>query len=121
MTSRLLPDKDLIALLCRRCHGESMTDLAKFYSLTEFQVSNIFVTHRETYRNMKVFLGRVPAGQGYFRPTLAVGLWKNCKTCEHEIWTTRPGAAKCHRCRYRVDCKRGTGTDYTTTAWRGAG
>ena len=131
MTARLLHDKDLTALLCRRCYGETIFELARAYDITEFQVSNIFVTHRETYKKMKVFLGRVPAGQGYVRRIFNDGVWRNCVNvksdenlstfwkCDREFWTFSPDVESCTRCDEDID--RQTRKDHTATAWRGLG
>ena len=120
MTARLLPHKELIAMLCRRCYGETPEELAKVYRITAAQVSGLIKTHEEKYKNMQGFLARSPGPRRAHRPKPKPmeGVWRNCLKCDREFFTT-PLWRVCKSCHDGADYQ--GGTDFKTTAWRGAG
>ena len=109
MTSRVLPHKDLVALLCRRCYGESIEDLAKDYCITRPQIISLIQSHGRIYKNMQVFLGRYPrteAAQKRLTPITVI--WRKCKFCLKEFCTESFFIHTCSGCK-------------KTEEWRGAG
>ena len=121
MTARLLPDKDLTALLCRYVYGESPGELAEAYGIKIIQVTSLLGTHRTELKNMKAFLGlpgRRPAKPGP-KPKIIPGLWRKCNRCRKEFWTESRFVRSCDTCHHRADFK--AGADYSTMSWRGAG
>ena len=101
MTSRLLPHKDLIALLCRRCYGESIDSLAAAYLLKRDQVINLLGTNRKAVLQMFQFLTIIP------KTIRADGAWRKCYQCKEMVFThSNRGFHKC---------------DWCKTALRGAG
>lgn len=109
MTARLLPHKELIALLCRRCYGESIKDLAEDYCLTYAQVVGLIDSHGRIYKNMQVFLGRYPRTEAAIkRPTPVKVIWRNCKFCFKEFCTESRFIYTCTKCK-------------KTEEWQGAG
>ncbi len=121
MTARLLPPKDLTAMLCRYCYGETPTELAEAYALTPIQVSALVNTHRDTYRHMQKFLGLQhprPRKQPP-RPKIVPGIWRNCNRCQREFWTESRFIRSCDQCKTRDDWRHGT--DLSTVPLRGMG
>ena len=121
MTARILPPEDLTVLLCRYVHGESPGQLAEAYGIKIIQVTGLLSTHRIKLKNMKAFLGlprRLPAKPGP-KPKIIPGIWRKCNRCQKDFWTESRFVRSCDTCHGRVDFK--DGSDYSTTAWRGAG
>ena len=122
MTARLLPHKDLIALLCRRCYGETIFELAQAYDLKESQVSGLLYTNRKTVQHMLRFLtipihymSRNPPRK--FPPKLIRGIWRKCQRCRGEFWTESRFIRTCESCKHSSDWKSG-GSDFTTSGVR---
>lgn len=109
MTCRLLSHKDLIALLCRRCYGESMDDLATAYEINRSQVVSLIQSHGGIYKNMQKFLGRHPRVENA-RETIAPIkiIWRKCKFCFKDFATNSRFIYTCDPCK-------------KTEEWRGAG
>ena len=121
MTARLLPHKDLIALLCRYAHGESPSKLAEAYGIKIIQVTSLLGTHRDKLKDMTAFLGlprRLPAKPGP-KPEVIPGLWRKCNRCQKDFFTESRFVRSCDTCHHRADFK--AGADHSTMSWRGAG
>ena len=115
----LLQRDDLIPLLCRRCYGESIEDLAEAYGLEHEQVVGLIRSHGKIYKNMKAFLGRTPP-KCKTRPKMEAGFWKKCNRCRNDFWTESRLIFSCALCKERADWKSG-GSDFTTSGVRGLG
>lgn len=101
MIPRLLPQKDLTALLCRRAYGEDIDKLAAAYLLKRDQVGYLVHNHKTTIRQMFRFLTITP------KTIRADGAWRKCHQCTGSVWTH--SNREIHIC------------DWCRTAWRGAG
>ena len=116
MTARLLPDKDLTALLCRRAYGEDIDKLAAAYLLKRDQVIGLLSSNGTIIRHMFQFLTITPKTL-----RLEIGIWKQCHRCQREIWTQNNRVVQtCDACR-DSDVWRPTRFGLAATAWRGAG
>lgn len=104
---RLLPHKDLIALLCRRAYGESIDSLAAAYLLKRHQVAGLLNHHGKIIQQMFRFLTITP------KTIRASGASRPCKQCTGSIWTH--SNREIHICDW---CK---ALDANYTAWRGLG
>ena len=122
MTARktLLPHKKLIQLLCRRCYGEAVEDIAEDYGLKIPQVNSLLSTHVDIYSGMKSFLGRSPGLGPNAEPKSVEGIWRACNRCQEEFWTESRFIRTCADCKNSNDWKSG-GSDFTTSGVRGLG
>lgn len=122
MTARktLLPRKKLIQLLCRRCYGEAVEDLAKDYGLKIPQVNSLLRTHVDIYSGMKSFLGRSPSLGPNAEPNSVEGIWRICLRCREDFWTGSQFIRTCEACKGSDDWRSG-GSDFTTSGVRGLG
>ena len=121
MPARLLPPKDLTALLCRYCYGETPDELAEAYELTRAQVVTLLTSYRDTRRHMRKFLGfprRLPR-KPTPKPKRTPGILRKCNRCRKEFWTDNRLMFSCGQCKTRDDWRHGT--DFHAVPLRGMG
>jgi len=113
MTARLLSPEKLTKLLERRCHGETVKNLAKFYNFTPNQIQSMLSYHRAEYQSLRAKLGLDPLTHRTLTPGThksiypTQGINRQCNSCDRFFWTNSPYIRKCSRCKDGADYQSG--------------
>ena len=135
MKTRLLSPEKLEDLLLRAVRGESREKIAGIHDLSLKQVANLIDSHRQQYRHIERLLGVDPTRMVFGVPRKVKitaphkprkwpysrgGAFKRkCLKCREDFLASTEFIRNCQRCHDSADYT--GGTDFTVTAWRGAG